>query len=85
MGVRQRTATLVLAQPAPGQSKPVYQRGCHEDHTHRTRKKWVHETRITLIRWGTDAMGHVNNTGVLSLPGTCRIEWLHAIGCNPQG
>ena len=50
-------------------------------------KKWVHESRIA-IRWGDmDAMGHVNNAVYFRYLETCRIEWLHAIGCipNPQG
>jgi acyl-CoA thioester hydrolase len=50
-------------------------------------KKWVHDARIA-IRWGDmDAMGHVNNAVYFRYLETCRIEWLHAIGCtpNPQG
>ena len=50
-------------------------------------KKWVHDTRMP-IRWGDmDAMGHVNNTVYFRYLETCRIDWLHAIGCtpNPQG
>ena len=45
--------------------------------------------RMTIpIRWGDmDAMGHVNNTVYFRYLETCRIDWLHAIGCtpNPQG
>jgi acyl-CoA thioester hydrolase len=50
-------------------------------------KKWVHDARIA-IRWGDmDAMGHVNNAVYFRYLETCRIEWLHAIGCtpNPEG
>ena len=47
-------------------------------------KQWVHDTRIP-IRWGDmDAMGHVNNTVYFRYLETCRIEWLHAIGCAPN-
>ena len=46
-------------------------------------KKWVHDARVA-IRWGDmDAMGHVNNAVYFRYLETCRIEWLHAIGCTP--
>ena len=51
------------------------------------RKKLVYEMTMP-IRWGDmDAMGHVNNTVYFRYLETCRIDWMHAIGCapNPQG
>jgi len=50
-------------------------------------KKLVFEMRIP-IRWGDmDAMNHVNNTSYFRYLETCRIDWMHAIGClpDPQG
>jgi acyl-CoA thioester hydrolase len=47
-------------------------------------KKWVHDTQIA-IRWGDmDAMGHVNNAVYFRYLETCRIEWMHGIGCIPD-
>lgn len=37
------------------------------------------------IRWGDmDAMGHVNNTVYFRYLETIRIEWMRAIGCQPD-
>jgi acyl-CoA thioester hydrolase len=48
------------------------------------RKKLVHEMAIP-IRWGDmDAMGHVNNTGYFRYMEIIRIEWMRAIGCQPD-
>jgi len=48
------------------------------------KKKLVHEMRIP-IRWGDmDAMKHVNNTVYFRYLETVRIEWLTAIGCQPD-
>lgn len=48
------------------------------------KKKQVHRMRIP-IRWGDmDAMGHVNNTVYFRYLETIRIDWLHAIGCQPD-
>ena len=50
-------------------------------------KKLVYEMLIP-IRWGDmDAMGHLNNASYFRYLETCRIDWLHSIGCapNPQG
>ena len=47
-------------------------------------KKLVHEMHIA-IRWGDmDAMGHVNNASYFRYMETIRIDWLHAIGCQPD-
>ncbi len=47
-------------------------------------KKLVHEMVIP-IRWGDmDAMGHVNNTTYFRYLESCRIDWMHAIGCMPN-
>jgi acyl-CoA thioester hydrolase len=47
-------------------------------------KKLVYEMTIP-IRWGDmDAMGHVNNTVYFRYLETARIEWLRAIGCQPD-
>jgi len=50
-------------------------------------KKLVFEMTMP-IRWGDmDAMGHVNNTLYFRYLEICRIDWMHAVGCepNPQG
>jgi acyl-CoA thioester hydrolase len=50
-------------------------------------KKLVHEMRIP-IRWGDmDAMSHVNNTVYFRYLEIVRLEWMRAVGCqpNPQG
>jgi len=48
------------------------------------KKKLVHEMRIP-IRWGDmDAMGHVNNTVYFRYLETIRIDWMRAIGCQPD-
>ncbi|WP_296444660.1 acyl-CoA thioesterase [Rhodoferax sp. UBA5149] len=50
-------------------------------------KKLVYEMRMP-IRWGDmDAMNHVNNTIYFRYLETCRIDWMHSIGClpDPQG
>jgi acyl-CoA thioester hydrolase len=37
------------------------------------------------IRWGDmDAMNHVNNTTYFRYLETCRIDWMHSIGCVPD-
>ena len=47
-------------------------------------KKLVYEMRIP-IRWGDmDAMNHVNNTVYFRYLETCRIDWMHDIGCLPD-
>jgi len=47
-------------------------------------KKFVYEMLIP-IRWGDmDAMGHVNNTIYFRYLETVRIEWMRAIGCQPD-
>jgi acyl-CoA thioester hydrolase len=47
-------------------------------------KKLVFEMRIP-IRWGDmDAMNHVNNTSYFRYLETCRIDWMRAIGCQPD-
>ena len=51
------------------------------------KKKLVFEMCIP-IRWGDmDAMNHVNNTIYFRYLETCRIDWMHSIGCvpDPQG
>ncbi len=48
------------------------------------KKKLVYEMFMP-IRWGDmDAMSHVNNTVYFRYLETCRIDWLHAIGCQPD-
>ncbi len=48
------------------------------------KKKLVHEMRIP-IRWGDmDAMQHVNNTVYFRYLETVRIEWMSAVGCQPD-
>ncbi|MGV8893137.1 MAG: acyl-CoA thioesterase [Burkholderiaceae bacterium] len=47
-------------------------------------KKLVHTARIS-IRWGDmDALGHVNNTVYFRYMEQARVEWLTAIGCEPD-
>ncbi len=47
-------------------------------------KKWVHQVNIP-IRWGDmDAMKHVNNAVYFRYLETCRIDWLQAIGSQPD-
>jgi acyl-CoA thioester hydrolase len=47
-------------------------------------KRLVHQMLIP-IRWGDmDAMSHVNNTIYFRYLETCRIDWLHSIGCAPD-
>ena len=51
------------------------------------KKKLVYQMNIP-IRWGDmDAMNHVNNTLYFRYLETCRIDWMHSIGClpDPQG
>ena len=51
------------------------------------KKKLVYEMCIP-IRWGDmDAMNHVNNATYFRYLETCRIDWMHSIGClpDPQG
>ncbi|HTN64842.1 MAG TPA: thioesterase family protein [Burkholderiaceae bacterium] len=49
-----------------------------------TEKKLVHITRLA-IRWGDmDAAGHVNNTVYFRYMEQARIDWLSAIGCEPN-
>ena len=46
-------------------------------------KKLVFELAMA-IRWGDmDAMGHLNNTSYFRYLETCRIDWMHSIGCVP--
>ena len=48
------------------------------------RKRLVFEVSIP-IRWGDmDAMGHLNNTTYFRYLETCRIDWMHSIGCVPD-
>ena len=48
------------------------------------KKKLVHQM-VVPIRWGDmDAMGHVNNTVYFRYLETVRIEWMRAIGCQPN-
>ena len=48
------------------------------------RKKLVFEMTIP-IRWGDmDAMGHLNNATYFRYLETCRIDWMHSIGCMPD-
>lgn len=47
-------------------------------------KKLVHTAHIP-IRWGDmDALGHVNNTVYFRYMEQARVEWLTAIGCDPD-
>ena len=47
-------------------------------------KKWVHDMRIP-IRWGDmDALGHLNNTVYFRYLEIIRIDWLCAVGCQPD-
>ena len=47
-------------------------------------KKLTHEM-VLPIRWGDmDAMGHVNNTVYFRYLEIVRIEWMRAIGCEPD-
>ena len=47
-------------------------------------KKLVYEMTIP-IRWGDmDAMGHINNTVYFRYMETVRIEWMRAVGCDPD-
>ena len=47
-------------------------------------KKLVFELHLP-IRWGDmDAMGHVNNTVYFRYMETVRIEWMRAVGCDPD-
>ena len=47
-------------------------------------KKFVFEIKIP-IRWGDmDALGHVNNGTYFRYMETVRIDWMHAIGCQPH-
>jgi len=51
------------------------------------RRKLLFE-RVVPIRWGDmDAMGHLNNASYFRYMETCRIDWMHAIGCmlRPDG
>ena len=46
--------------------------------------KLVHDM-VLSIRWGDmDAMGHVNNTVYFRYMETVRIEWMRAVGCDPD-
>lgn len=48
------------------------------------KKKLVYEMRIP-IRWGDmDAMGHLNNGSYFRYMETARIDWMHAIGVEPD-
>ena len=48
------------------------------------RKTLVFQVSIP-IRWGDmDAMGHLNNTTYFRYLETCRIDWMHSIGCVPD-
>ena len=47
-------------------------------------RKLVHDM-VLSIRWGDmDAMGHVNNTVYFRYRETVRIEWMRAVGCDPD-
>jgi acyl-CoA thioester hydrolase len=47
-------------------------------------KKLVHDMVIT-IRWGEmDAMGHLNNSTYFRYMEIARIDWMVAIGCQPD-
>ena len=47
-------------------------------------RKLVHDM-VLSIRWGDmDAMGHVNNTVYFRYMETVRIEWMRAVGCDPE-
>ncbi|MDA7414868.1 acyl-CoA thioesterase [Xenophilus arseniciresistens] len=47
-------------------------------------KKLVYEMTIP-IRWGDmDAMGHLNNGSYFRYMETARIDWMHAIGFEPE-
>ena len=47
-------------------------------------RKLVHDL-VLSIRWGDmDAMGHVNNTVYFRYMETVRIEWMRAVGCDPD-
>ena len=47
-------------------------------------RKLVHDM-VLSIRWGDmDAMGHVNNTVYVRYMETVRIEWMRAVGCDPD-
>ena len=47
-------------------------------------RKLVHDM-VLSIRWGDmDAMGHVNNTVYFRHMETVRIEWMRAVGCDPD-
>jgi acyl-CoA thioester hydrolase len=45
----------------------------------------VHEM-VMPLRWGDmDAMGHINNTTVLPLHGSCRLDWIFKLtGSRPS-
>ena len=48
------------------------------------RKRLVYEMTLPM-RWGDmDAMGHVNNASYFRYLETCRIDWMHGIGCVPD-
>lgn len=48
------------------------------------KKKLAHEMRFP-VRWGDmDAMGHVNNTVYFRYLESARIDWMVAVGCNPD-
>ena len=47
-------------------------------------RKLVHDM-VLSIRWGDmDAMGHVNNTVYFRYMEMVRIEWMRAVGCDPD-
>ena len=47
-------------------------------------RKLVHDM-VLSIRWGDmDTMGHVNNTVYFRYMETVRIEWMRAVGCDPD-
>ena len=47
-------------------------------------RKLVHDM-VLSIRWGDmDAMGHVKNTVYFRYVETVRIEWMRAVGCDPD-
>ena len=48
------------------------------------RKKLVFEATIRIRRGDMDAMGHLNNTSYFRYLETCRIDWMHSIGCVPE-